>query len=94
MLKPEFVQENETHNILKDFEIQADPLIPVRRPDLALINTKKKKKEKKKKRKRTKKRKKKKRTSGFCRPIGPQSEKKRKLSDNKNLDLVRKLKQM
>ena len=32
MYKPEFVQENETHKILWDFQIQTNPLIPARRP--------------------------------------------------------------
>ena len=40
MLKPESVQEKETHKILWDF----DHPIPARRPDLVLINKKKKKK--------------------------------------------------
>ena len=34
---PESVLENETHNILGGFEIETDPLIPARRPDLMLI---------------------------------------------------------
>ena len=42
MHKPESVLENETHKILWDFEIQTDPLITARRPDLVLINKKKK----------------------------------------------------
>ena len=40
MHKPESVLENETHNILWDFEIKTDNLIPARRPDLVLINKK------------------------------------------------------
>ena len=40
MYKPEFVLENETHEILLDFEIQTDHLIPARRPDLVIINKK------------------------------------------------------
>ena len=32
---------NEMHEILYDFEIQTDPFIPPRRPDLALIHKKK-----------------------------------------------------
>ena len=42
MNKPESVLKNETHKILWDFEIQTDPLIPTRRPDLILINKRKK----------------------------------------------------
>ena len=40
---------NETHRILWDFELQKDPLIPARRPDLVIINKKEKEKETKKK---------------------------------------------
>ena len=39
--KPESVQENETHWILLDFDIQMYHPIPTRRPDLMLINKKK-----------------------------------------------------
>ena len=39
---PEFVQENETHKLLWDFEIQTDHQISARRPDLVIINKKKK----------------------------------------------------
>ena len=46
MLNPEFIQENETHNILWNFEIQMDHLILVRRADSVMIK-KKKKREKK-----------------------------------------------
>ena len=38
MHKLEFVLANETHGIIKDFEIQTDHLIPARRPDLELNN--------------------------------------------------------
>ena len=38
---PKPVLENETHNILWDFEVQTDHLIPARRPDLVLIDKKK-----------------------------------------------------
>ena len=41
MHKPESLQENETHKILLDSDIQTDLLIPVRRPHLVLINKKK-----------------------------------------------------
>ena len=34
--------ENETHKFLLDFDIQTDPPISARRPDLAIINKKKK----------------------------------------------------
>ena len=37
MYKQESVQENETHKILWDFEIQANHRIPARRLDLASI---------------------------------------------------------
>ena len=35
----ESVSENETHYVLWDFEIQTDPLISARRPDLVMVNT-------------------------------------------------------
>ena len=41
MPKPESVQENETHKILWDFEIQVDHFIPARQPDLVIFNNKK-----------------------------------------------------
>ena len=34
MYNPASVQENNTHNFLWDFDIQTDPQIPVRRPDI------------------------------------------------------------
>ena len=37
---PESVQENETHKLFWDFEIQTDHLISARRPDLKVINKK------------------------------------------------------
>ena len=37
MHNPESVQENETHQILWDFEIQTDHLISARQPDLVII---------------------------------------------------------
>ena len=40
MHKPESILENETHNILWDFEIKTDHPIPARRPHLVLINKK------------------------------------------------------
>ena len=41
MHKPESLQENETHKILWDFEIQTDCQIFTKRPDPVLINKKK-----------------------------------------------------
>ena len=41
MHKPESVRENEMHKVLWDFEIQIDPLILARGPDLVLINKQK-----------------------------------------------------
>ena len=38
MYNPAPVLENDTHKILCDFNIQADHLIPARRPDLIIIN--------------------------------------------------------
>ena len=40
MQKPESVQENETHKILRDFGIKTDLLIPAWRPDVVFINEK------------------------------------------------------
>ena len=37
---PEFVLENETQKILWDFEIQTNPVIPARRPDVEMIDKK------------------------------------------------------
>ena len=42
MHKPEFIQEDEIHEFLWDFEMQTDHLIPARRPELVLTNKKKK----------------------------------------------------
>ena len=39
---PAPVLENDTHNLLWDFNIQRDHLIPARRPDFIIINTNKK----------------------------------------------------
>ena len=41
MHNPAPVLENDTHKLLWDFNIQTDPLIPARRPDLMIINNKK-----------------------------------------------------
>ena len=41
MHNPAPVLENETHKLLRDFDIQTDHLIPARRPDLIIINKKK-----------------------------------------------------
>ena len=43
MHNPAPVLENDTHKLLWDFDIQTDPLISARRPDLIIINKKKKK---------------------------------------------------
>ena len=45
---PAFVQENDTHKLLWDFDIHTDHLISARRPDLIIINKKKRTKKKKK----------------------------------------------
>ena len=39
---PEYVLENETHKILRDFEIQTDHLITAKRQDLVIIYKQKK----------------------------------------------------
>ena len=44
------VLENETHKLLRDFEILTDHLISARLADIVLVNKKKKKKKRKKKR--------------------------------------------
>ena len=44
MHNPAPILENETYKLLWDFDIQTDPLISARRPDLIIINKKKKKK--------------------------------------------------
>ena len=38
MHKPDSVVKNETHEIIWDFEIQTDPLIPTRRSELVIVN--------------------------------------------------------
>ena len=38
MYNPESVQENETHKILGNFQIQTDHLISARRPDQVIVN--------------------------------------------------------
>ena len=40
MYNPAHVLENETHKLLLDFDLQTDPLISARRPDLIIINKK------------------------------------------------------
>ena len=40
MHNPKAILENETHNLLWDFEIQIDHLISARRPDLVIVNEK------------------------------------------------------
>ena len=45
MINPAPVQENATHKLLWDFNIQTDHLIPARKPDLIIISKKKKKRE-------------------------------------------------
>ena len=42
MHNPTPVQENDTHKLQWDFNMQKDHLIPARRPDLIIINNKKK----------------------------------------------------
>ena len=42
MHNPESVQENEKHELLRDFEIQMDHLISARRPDIIIIIKKEK----------------------------------------------------
>ena len=41
---PAPVLENDTHKVLRDFDIHTDPLISARRPDFLIINKKRKKK--------------------------------------------------
>ena len=40
MHNPEFVQENKTHKLFWDYELQTDHLIPARQPDLVIVNKK------------------------------------------------------
>ncbi len=48
MHNPASVQENVTHKLLWDFEVQTDHLISTGQPDLVIVNKKKKKKKKRK----------------------------------------------
>ena len=41
MHNPAPVLENDTHKLLRDFDIQTDHLISARRPDIIIINKKK-----------------------------------------------------
>ena len=41
MHNPAPILENDTHKLLRDFNIQTDHLIPARRPNLIIINKKK-----------------------------------------------------
>ena len=43
-VQPRIFLEYETHKLFRDFEIQTDPLITARRPDLMIANNKNKKK--------------------------------------------------
>ena len=43
MHQPKSTRENKTHKILRDFEIETNPLLPIKRPDQLLINKKMKK---------------------------------------------------
>ena len=51
MHNTESVMENETHKLLRDFQIQTDHLISARRPELIIVKKKKKKKKKEKRKK-------------------------------------------
>ena len=73
--KPETVQENETHEILWDFEIQINPLIPAKTLDRVLIKKKKERKNNNRTKKRT--------FGGFCCSCRPQSKNKRKQKKKK-----------
>ena len=42
MHNPAPVQENDTHKLQWDFDLQTDSLIPARRPDLIIMNKKRK----------------------------------------------------
>ena len=82
--KPESFQENETHKILYDWEIQTCYRIPTRKSHLVVINRRNKKEKKKKKRKRKEKEKNKENN-------GPQRENDKKRKDIQILDLTREL---
>ena len=41
MHNPTSILENDTHKLLWDFDIQTDPLVSARRPDLIIISNKK-----------------------------------------------------
>ena len=41
MHNPAYVQENDTHKVLGDFDIYMDHLILARQPDLIIVNKKK-----------------------------------------------------
>ena len=66
MHSPAPVLENDSQKLLWDFNIKTDHLIPVRRPDLIIINKKKKKKKKRKKKENLQ-------NCRICCPSGPQN---------------------
>ena len=78
MHNPESVQENETHNLLWDFEIQTDHLISTRRPDLLIAS----------KKKRTF------RIVNFAVPADPRLKLKESEKKDKYLDLAKELKKL
>ena len=79
--KPDTVLENETHKILRDFEIQKDPLIQARKSDL----DKKKRKEKREENLPY---------NGFCCLGEPGRENQRKRKSDKYLELARELRKV
>ena len=81
--KLESLQENETYKVLSDLNIQTDHLIPVRWPDLVIINKQTKKKIKEENLP----------NPGLYRPSGPQNENLKKSGkSDKYSDLARQTK--
>ena len=81
MHNPAPVLKKDSHKILWDFNIQTDPLIPARRPDLIMINKKKKKKRICK-------------IVDFAVPADPRINLKESEKKDKYLDLARELKKL
>ena len=73
MHKPKSNQENKVHEILKNFDIQTDHLIPASRPDLEQINNNYKKRERERERENL--------SCRVCHSSRPSSENKRKCKD-------------
>ena len=72
------IQANETHKLLRDFEIQTDLQISAIKPDLIIINKKRENLE----------------NCGLCCPVGPRVKLKECEKEDKYLDLAKESKKL